>query len=296
MNDKKEKEAHLSKEAPFLHLGRLRIYGEPREFSSEDETGESGTSRLEDCSVNAKVEEKEQEKGFPTSPDNPSSPDKKAGGLLKEEVTPNGELASSSSSSSGNTVALFLASVLTSPFMPPQSSAPRDLPLVGSQRTLYDQILNTPSSRAFNLITPMWEQPRNGKQMIDICVDPSSPIAGFIAMVKHGHEEGVLSQTKLVSVLAMVTSESKGEVISFRQIGRFILPKTLPKTCLGFEFTSETTPSQSSPSPPSLALSQSRSVQANILRFQFLSNYGGRETQPPKIYLFSSTLTTAVSG
>jgi len=103
-------------------------------------------------------------------------------------------------------------------------------------------------------------------------------------------------QTKLVSVLAMVTSESKGEVISFRQIGRFILPKTLPKTCLGFEFTSETTPSQSSPSPPSLALSQSRSVQANILRFQFLSNYGGRETQPPKIYLFSSTLTTAVSG
>jgi len=147
MNDKKEKEAHLSKEAPFLHLGRLRIYGEPREFSSEDETGESGTSRLEDCSVNAKVEEKEQEKGFPTSPDNPSSPDKKAGGLLKEEVTPNGELASSSSSSSGNTVALFLASVLTSPFMPPQSSAPRDLPLVGSQRTLYDQILNTPSSR-----------------------------------------------------------------------------------------------------------------------------------------------------
>jgi hypothetical protein len=42
------------------------------------------------------------------------------------------------------------------------------------------------------LITPLWAQFRNGKQMIDICIEAST-VTGFVALVRHG-EEGVLSQ------------------------------------------------------------------------------------------------------
>jgi hypothetical protein len=144
------------------------------------------------------------------------------------------------------------------------------------------------------LITPVWAQSRNGKQMIDICIEPST-VTGFVALVRHG-DEGYLSQVKLIRVLAIVTGEAKGEIVSFRPVGRFVLPKARPRTYLCFEFSSS--PSSSSSSSPSSSSSSSSTtpsscatpapLRANILTFQFLSNYGGRETQPPKIYLFSS--------
>ena len=154
----------------------------------------------------------------------------------------------------------------------------------------------------YNLITPVWAQSRNGKQMIDICIEPST-VTGFVALVRHG-DEGYLSQVKLIRVLAIVTGEAKGEIVSFRPVGRFVLPKARPRTYLCFEFSSSpSSSSSSSSSSPSSSLSTSSTtpsscatpapLRANILTFQFLSNYGGRETQPPKIYLFSSSASSS---
>lgn len=153
------------------------------------------------------------------------------------------------------------------------------------------------------MITPVWAQSRNGKQMIDICIEPST-VTGFVALVRHG-DEGYLSQVKLIRVLAIVTGEAKGEIVSFRPVGRFVLPKARPRTYLCFEFSSSPSSSSSSSSSSSPSSSSSSTpsscatpapLRANILTFQFLSNYGGRETQPPKIYLFSSGASSSSSA
>ena len=71
----------------------------------------------------------------------------------------------------------------------------------------------------------------------------------------------------MIRVIGMVT-DAKEEMGSLRQIGKFIVPKTKQKTMLCYEFMM----------PP----------KANVISFQFLSNYGGKEVCAPKIYLFSA--------
>lgn len=79
--------------------------------------------------------------------------------------------------------------------------------------------------------------------------------------------QGVGSQVRLIRVIGMVT-ESKEEMGSLRQIGKFVVPKTQSKSHLCYEFAT----------PP----------KANVISFQFLANYGGKELCPPKIYLFNT--------
>jgi hypothetical protein len=105
------------------------------------------------------------------------------------------------------------------------------------------------------------------------------------------------TQVKLIRVLAIVTGESKGEILSFRPIGRFVLPKARPRTYLCFEFSSSSSSNSNNGSPSSsVSAAPPAPLRANILTFQFLSNYGGRETQPPKIYLFHHSLSTPAAA
>lgn len=321
--EEKEKEKEV-----FLHLGRLRVYGDVLDMykleqrEQEKKAVKRRSARLA-ISANDETAAALDDSALSTttfasaSPDEPSPPADLAAAAGPSPLVVSGGLmaaqaAAASATTAGTSVASFLASLpssLSSPFTSPSPTSvlPRDLPLTGLERILYDQIMNTPSPRNYNLITPVWAQSRNGKQMIDICIEPST-VTGFVALVRHG-DEGYLSQVKLIRVLAIVTGEAKGEIVSFRPVGRFVLPKARPRTYLCFEFSSSPSSSSSSSSSSSTPSSSSSTssttpsscatpapLRANILTFQFLSNYGGRETQPPKIYLFSSGASSSSSA
>ncbi len=70
---------------------------------------------------------------------------------------------------------------------------------------------------------------------------------------------------KLIRVVG-ITTDAKGEMASLRQICRMVIPKTKTNTELYFDFGTPT--------------------QANIVTFEFLSNYGGTEQVPPKVALY----------
>lgn len=253
---------------PFLHLGRLRIYGQvldeelrfklgqrenkakrlsvrPVAESDPVEVASSPKDSFDDFSSSLRSENSASSAdlqakrttllglplctysaspllhGFPLTPlvtvsyGREASATSQAGSSSTPPMSP-------TAASSASSMASFLASLpspLSSTFTSPQPTSvlPRDLPLTGKERALYDHIMSTPSLRVpqpccfgprgdadmyftvvrqtYNQITPVWSQYRNGKQMIDICIDTGN-VSGFVALVRHG-EEGVLSQVNL---------------------------------------------------------------------------------------------------
>lgn len=90
-------------------------------------------------------------------------------------------------------------------------------------------------------------------------------IVGFTLQIRHS-ELGIQSQVREVRVVG-VTTDSKGSMMSSRQLMRFIVPKTKNGAELSYDF-----PSVSS---------------SNLFTFEFLSNYGSPEQVPPKITLYT---------
>jgi len=98
--------------------------------------------------------------------------------------------------------------------------------------------------------------------MLDICIEPTVVI-GFYVMIRHG-EEGLSTQVKLMRIVG-ITTDSHGDLSTMRQISNIILPKCKAGTELFYEF----------PTPET----------ANIVTFEFVSNYGGNELCTPQIRL-----------
>jgi hypothetical protein len=96
-----------------------------------------------------------------------------------------------------------------------------------------------------------------------MCIEPMT-VAGFSVLIRHG-EEGPSTQVKSIRVVGIVT-DGKGEMVAMRQICRVIIPKSKANAELYFDFATPT--------------------QANIVTFEFLSNYGGTEQVPPKVALY----------
>lgn len=87
-----------------------------------------------------------------------------------------------------------------------------------------------------------------------MCIEPVL-LSGFSILVRHG-DEGVASQVKLIRVVG-ITTDVKGEMVSLRQLFKVIVPKVRPNSELHYDFNSP--------------------ILANIVTFEFLSNYGGQE-------------------
>ncbi len=300
-----EQRAQAPKAVPFLHLGRLLIFGhkisEYRFVSSAARERDKARTTSPTTNVIRKdVPEKESRNSDEPMPNKSSfaqfsetlSPEASASVVNPNRMRKPGILSSRQSLHTASTTPMqaplrqeqLRSSMPTSTptqalsnflFSGPLSSLQhqpltiRNVPLMGKDRATYDQILATPSHKTYNQVSPLWALYRNGKQMIDIAVELCT-ITGFVVLVRHG-EEGVSSQVKLIRVLGIVTGDSKGAIVSFSAVGRFVVPKAKAKTYLCFEF----------PVPQ----------RVNVLTFQFLSNYGAKEIQPPKIYLFNTLQT-----
>jgi len=108
-----------------------------------------------------------------------------------------------------------------------------------------------------------WTQFRSQKRIQDIGLDLTL-ITGFCVTIKHG-DDGYLSQVKMIRVQILYT-DPKGAVLHQYSVGKFVIPKAQPATQMYFEFK--------------------KPIKGNIVSFEFLCNYGGREICPSKINLF----------
>ena len=132
-----------------------------------------------------------------------------------------------------------------------------------AERITYEKLLQGTPVRSRSQARPMWAQYRAGKKILDMCIEPMI-IGGFSVLIRHG-DEGPSTQIKLIRVVG-ITTDAKGEMTALRQICRVVVPKSKPNVELYFDLAVPT--------------------QANIITFEFLSNYGALEQVPPKVSLY----------
>jgi hypothetical protein len=96
--------------------------------------------------------------------------------------------------------------------------------------------------------------------MLDMAIEPSL-VCGFYVLVRHG-DEGPSTQIKLLRVWG-ITTDTRGDPSSMKQISNVVIPKCKHGSELFYEFPTATF--------------------ANIISFEFVSNYGGVELCTPQI-------------